>query len=1179
MKPVKLEIIIEAMGDGFKDVFDGLDSSKEKLELLVAMQRDYIKTLRGDLAQLKKDFDRSQDIDEIKALTANIMELEAELDDAEVALDLLERGLKESADGSKTLRSQIRELENEMANMTEGTEEYARAMKRLGELRDLQGDISQQGRVLADDEKNIRATADAIAGLSGAMSAGVGIASLFGAEQEKLQQIQVRLQSVMATTIGLQQVAQTLNKDSYFSIVLLQGAKKKWAAAQALLNTQLGIGVGLSKALMVGGVGLLIAGITALVVAYNKWKKKQEEINALKQEFVDLDVNAIKAMAKSKVEAEQLLKIAKDQTKNYEIREKAIQRLKSIMPEYNGHINQEGVLVGNATTSLKKYLEVLYKVEKAKALFAGIEQDQSDLDALERTGSKHLTFLEEVWIGFHNIFSRKAGDRVMGRLVAKNSQEWIAEVNKLQDSIKAKNKELSDLVNDNTIFNALFGEESEDRISGPSAPENKLAEQRIATYRRIKEMEIAIMEDGEKKRKAQAKLEYENRLEEIARDKATREKHLQELIKAKMPVSKDEVDAISTQALDEALLAKRKYDNEIRAIDTAAAAHYKAIQEEIRLNFETRLNRQLADTDAYYTDLMKKASGNMTLIARVSSAWILARKQVTHEAQLRELELENELAMRKQEIDNGRVQLAVDRQEKLLQIELAGQRERLAKLEEMQRDGIEVAEDIKLTRAEIDRLSASLRKMPVERVREIGGYLKEWLSTLSGIGGDAGEALSALSSSVDGIIRSLDDEATTGDQISVAISGLTDLYKMAANQLEENKRLQREWNEAIEETVHKARLMRVEELKYKEANLFGVENPYAKAIAGARQYRVAMMELNSSIAKLAAGSVQVGTTKVYSAKNILTGLGGGASAGAAIGSVIPGVGTLIGGVIGGVLGGIFGATRKKVVPVFESITRQFGSILKEGTETFELNPAILENYSKLDDATKKLVDNWEEIRGKALDAQEQMRQTFSDLAGDIGGSLSDALVNSFKSGDVFGAIGEFDKKLGSTMENIVSQLIFASYFQDMFDELEQRMSDSFDDTGDGGIVDDIIWFSKEYKSNIEAYGEAMRQAQEALKQQGFDLFLPDGRSAASKGISGLTQDQGNKLEGQLTNVQGRLMNIDKNVIDMANFLFRLFDPINRIADNTDHLEGIEVAAKRTTEVLERMDRDGLNLKH
>jgi len=379
--------------------------------------------------------------------------------------------------------------------------------------------------------------------------------------------------------------------------------------------------------------------------------------------------------------------------------------------------------------------------------------------------------------------------------------------------------------------------------------------------------------------------------------------------------------------------------------------------------------------------------------------------------------------------------------------------------------------------------------------------------------------------------------------------------------------------------VHKARLRRVEELKYKEANLFGVENPYAKAIAGARQYRVAMMELNSSIAKLAAGSVQVGTTKVYSAKNILTGLGGGASAGAAIGSVIPGVGTLIGGVIGGVLGGIFGATRKKVVPVFESITRQFGSILKEGTETFELNPAILENYSKLDDATKKLVDNWEEIRGKALDAQEQMRQTFSDLAGDIGGSLSDALVNSFKSGDVFGAIGEFDKKLGSTMENIVSQLIFASYFQDMFDELEQRMSDSFDDTGDGGIVDDIIWFSKEYKSNIEAYGEAMRQAQEALKQQGFDLFLPDGRSAASKGISGLTQDQGNKLEGQLTNVQGRLMNIDKNVIDMANFLFRLFDPINRIADNTDHLEGIEVAAKRTTEVLERMDRDGLNLKH
>lgn len=67
------------------------------------------------------------------------------------------------------------------------------------------------------------------------MTAGVGVASLFGAEQEKLTQIQTKLQAVMAVTMGIQQVANTLNKDSFFTYTLLAGAKMKWAAAQSYL--------------------------------------------------------------------------------------------------------------------------------------------------------------------------------------------------------------------------------------------------------------------------------------------------------------------------------------------------------------------------------------------------------------------------------------------------------------------------------------------------------------------------------------------------------------------------------------------------------------------------------------------------------------------------------------------------------------------------------------------------------------------------------------------------------------------------------------------------------------------------------------------------------------------------------------------------------------------------------
>lgn len=1182
MKPVKLEMLFDDKTDnGFKSVGDNITSTKDKLKLLIEVQKSYIENIKSTLENTKKSFSASTNVEETKKLSASIVEVEKELKDAEFALALLEKGMEESGDEAGTLRTRIMNLKNDMAKMTEGTDEYREAMQRLGEMQDRYGDITQQGRVLADDEKNIRATADAIAGLSGAMSAGVGIASLFGAEQEKLQQIQTRLQAVMATTIGLQQVAQTLNKDSYFSIVLLQGAKKKWAAAQTVLNTQLGIGVGLSKALMVSGVGLLLAGIAALIVVYDKWKKKQAEINALKQEYIDLEVDAVKAMAADKVKMEQLHKIASDQTKTLELRNKAIERIKTLMPDYNGQINREGVLIDNANTAMKNYLVTLYKVEKAKKLIANIEEDQGTLDAMQKEGSKPLTFWESMWIGLERTFSRSAGDQTMNDLINRNTQRWVDGMNKLRENIQKKNKELESLIDDKTIFKSIFGEDTGGGAdSSTSTPENRLSEQRLDALRRINEKRIALMAEGEEKRKSQAKQEYENTLVEIARDKAAREKHLQELVKAEIPVSQQEVDAISAQAQQEALLAKQQYDAKIRQIDTETANQHKAIQNELRLNFETRLNQQLADTDAYYNDLLKKAKGNISLIAQIENARIQSRKQITHEAQLREIELENELALRKQEIDERQVILAADRQEKLLQIELDGQQKKLAKLEEMQRDGMEVAEDIKLVRSEIDKLSASLKRIPTDRVKEIGGHLKNWLSTLSGIGGELGESLSALADGVDGVTAAFDKEATTTDHVGNAISGLVKLYQMASAQLEENRQKQQEWNDKIEEAVHKARMLRIEELEYQQSNVFGVENPYAKAIAGANQYRQSMTELNASLNKLAGGQIQVGTKKVVSGKNIATGAAAGATAGAAIGSVIPVIGTALGGLIGGALGGLFGATKKKVVPVFESLAQKFGSILKDGTETFELNPAILENYSKLDDATKKLVDNWEQIREKALEAQEQMRQTFSDLAGDIGGSLSDALVNSFRNNDLYAAVDVFEDKLTSTIENIIAQLVFSAHFQKMFDELQQRMEDSFDAGGDGDIVDDIVWFSKNYKDKIAAYGKSMEEVREEMKRQGFDLFKPEdtARSAVSKGISGLSQDQGNKLEGQLTNVQARLMNIDKNVIDMANFLFKIFDPINRIADNTDRLEAIEDSMEEVKEGIGKMVREGINLK-
>lgn len=138
---------------------------------------------------------------------------------------------------AQSLRKQIRELEAEAALLVKTAQDegrtldqtkgrYREIIEELGRLRDIRGDISQAGNVFANDENQIAGVIQGLSGLSGAFSVAQGAVGLFGAENEKLNEIMLKVQSLMAITMGLQQVQQVLNKDSTFSLVTLNAVKK-----------------------------------------------------------------------------------------------------------------------------------------------------------------------------------------------------------------------------------------------------------------------------------------------------------------------------------------------------------------------------------------------------------------------------------------------------------------------------------------------------------------------------------------------------------------------------------------------------------------------------------------------------------------------------------------------------------------------------------------------------------------------------------------------------------------------------------------------------------------------------------------------------------------------------------------------------------------------------------------
>lgn len=155
------------------------------------------------------------------------------LEDEAGKLEEVAKQADETANKHVMLRTRIRDLKEEMAAMiADGIDEQSAAYKELeeelGRLMDIQGDIQAQGSVLANDEAQFQGMITGLSGVIGGFTAAQGTVALFAGENENLQKIMLKVQSLMSITIGLQQVAQALNKDSAFQLVTINGLKEWW---------------------------------------------------------------------------------------------------------------------------------------------------------------------------------------------------------------------------------------------------------------------------------------------------------------------------------------------------------------------------------------------------------------------------------------------------------------------------------------------------------------------------------------------------------------------------------------------------------------------------------------------------------------------------------------------------------------------------------------------------------------------------------------------------------------------------------------------------------------------------------------------------------------------------------------------------------------------------------------
>lgn len=175
---------------------------------------------------------------EIRVRQQLLREIEQQADalaEAERKTEEQRQKTEENSKAQVTFRTRIRQVREELIAMEQAglratdPKKYKELQQELGRLQDAMDDATQQARVLANDEAAFQGVIQGLSGLSGAFTAITGGLSFFAGEDENLQKILVKVQSLMALTIGMQQVSQTLNKDSAFQLVTVEGIRSWWA--------------------------------------------------------------------------------------------------------------------------------------------------------------------------------------------------------------------------------------------------------------------------------------------------------------------------------------------------------------------------------------------------------------------------------------------------------------------------------------------------------------------------------------------------------------------------------------------------------------------------------------------------------------------------------------------------------------------------------------------------------------------------------------------------------------------------------------------------------------------------------------------------------------------------------------------------------------------------------------
>lgn len=219
--------------------------------------------------------------------------------------------------------------------------------------------------------------------------------------------------------------------------------------------------------------------------------------------------------------------------------------------------------------------------------------------------------------------------------------------------------------------------------------------------------------------------------------------------------------------------------------------------------------------------------------------------------------------------------------------------------------------------------------------------------------------------------------------------------------------------------------------------------------------------------------------------------------------------------------GLFGWGKGK--DIYSSILDVYPQLVDANGKFDKSLAETIINTRTMSDESKAALQNMIDLAQQAEEAYNQLNDYFTDIFGELGNSMSDALVDAFSNGT--DAAQAFTDSVSDMLETLAKQMVYSVTLAPLMEKAQSQMMEVMQDTG----LSDEQKFNKwtEVLNNlvddaVNQQGVANRlleEYQQAAKDKGFDIFGSDSstsQSSTKKGFATASQDSIDELNGRVT---------------------------------------------------------------